>query len=469
MRKSKLLVFVLLFSVILSLFAGCQSRNADAPTAPTEPSVPSQPTDPTKPSSEPTEPSVPENLELTEENIKTYIKEGMTYAQVRALFGKNDTTANGSVSPLDRPDRVWYLNNAYDPADIVFPNYPGTYLQIEFRFPGYDSYDQWFEECVDKLTIPTETLPDGKVVYDMSDTDHLAYWIENMEAVCATLCTDHKVYEVLFCQDGNHSVQTNAPPSVQKPTETPAAEATAFRIALRHAGLTEDNILSYETKSKPYDTYPNYEVKFTTADYEYVYTIHYEGYTILKIERKFIGELKNPVNTTLTRQAAIDIAMNDPLVQDSAKLSAAYERSPGLDGIRHPCYEVLLTNNKNHGHTPGYFDKDNFEYRLRISVEYNIVLDLYISYKPYMGTPTGHPEDGRLGLYTARTTIVSYMRKDGIVYNDIVATFRCNEGIDTAERSNYYEAYFEYNGEGWYYYIDMYSGELLSVEKAPLS
>lgn len=464
MHKTKLLIFLLLFSLILSLVAGCQTQHADVTT---EPSVSSQPTESTDPSSEATEPSAPELLGLTDENIKAYIKEGMTYAQVKALFVRNDAIDNGAAGSLDYFNRIWYLNNAHNPADIVFSKYPGAYLRIEFRFPGYDSFEQWCEECVDKSTIPTETLPDGKLVYDTTDIDHLAYWIDNMEAVCAVLCTEHKVYEVLFCKDGNHSVQTNAPSSEQKPAGNPAAEGTALKMALSHANLTKDDILSYETKSKPYDTYPHYEVKFTTADHAYVYMIHYEGYFILGVERKFIGELKDPTNTTLTRQTAIDIAMNDPLVQDSAKLRAAYERSPGYDSIRHQCYEVLLTNNKNDGYAPGYMDEDNFEYRIKISTEYNTVLYLSISYKPYMGTPSDYPEDGRIGLYTARTTAVSYMRNDGMIYNS-VANFYCNEGIDTAERSNYYEAYFEYKGEGWYYYIDMYSGKLLSVEKVKL-
>ncbi|MBE6917227.1 MAG: glutathione S-transferase domain-containing protein [Ruminococcaceae bacterium] len=464
MYKSKLLVFILLLSVILSLFAGCHAQNADAPTEPTEPSAPSQLIDPTEPSSEPTEPSAPETIELTVENIKTHIKEGMTYAQMRSLFGGQDTFANGSEGWIDCPNRVWYLNNPYDPEDIVFTHYKGIYLRIEFRFPDYDNFNQWFEECVDKSTIPTETLPDGNVYYDTSDTDHLAYWFSNMEAVCATLYTDHKVYEVLFCGDGQHSVQTD-PPSLEPPNANSAAERAALKAALEYSNLTEDDIRDCEIKLNPYDSYPNYAVRFIADDYRYEYRIYDNNFRwILSVDREYIGKPKDPVDTPLTRQTAIDLALNDPLVLDSAMLQAAYERSAGADGISCPYYEVLLTTDRK---STSY--KPEFCYRLRISTEDNTIFELRILDSTYMGSMGDHPEDGRLGLYTARTTANRYIREDGITPNDAKRFYHCTEGIDTPERSNYYEIYFEYKGEGWYYYIDMYSGELLSTEKVPLS
>lgn len=618
MYKPKRLAVILLLSLLLPLFAGCQVQFANDLSQPTDLTEPS--TEATEPSSEATEPTE-DLLELTEENIKTYITEGITYGEVRDLFGKSHQ--NTSSDPLNKGDRVWIFDTTYDPVKIDLWHYPGAYLVVEFRFPGYETYDQWFEECVDKSTIPTEIAPNGEIIYDASGTDLLADWIANMEAVYAGFYKGRDVIEVLFDTEGTHPqptdpLQPTDPPideyralltalnqngvlqdavegckaeldlddpiphwdvtyrwseyeyefeiecysaevlhierefvgslenkeifdhipSAETATEiakvdrlvkkivlywqhltihqvnesapgsgiytvymtsthyhyklkvapkynmvldleitnidyyeaneglidTSVADAeAALNIALKHAILSKAKVSNFEFEEIPYDSMPRYELEFDAGDDSYEYVIHAKTGIVIGAQREFEGELGEIINSEVTRQAAINIALRDPLVQASAKLRAAYPCDQGA------YYEVLLSSNRYNDSAPGYYDQDNFEYRLKISVEHNKVLELSISYKPYRGTYGDRAEDGRIGLEKARKLSVEHIRDAGIVFDKIASTFYCNEGIDTAERSGYYEAYFEYNGEGCYYYLDMYTGDLLGVEKVPLN
>ena len=132
MNKSKLVTIVLILALILAIFAGCQVQNAEIPT---EPLVSSQPTKPTEPSDEVTEPSseaAAPTIPLTVENIRAYVKEGMTYEQVIALIGRNEKDMSGD--PLEFGYRVWFIGDCkFTPTGLGVIG--GPYVKILFIHP----------------------------------------------------------------------------------------------------------------------------------------------------------------------------------------------------------------------------------------------------------------------------------------------------------------------------------------------
>lgn len=185
----KLLIATLFISFMLPLFAGCQSLNTDILQATNDSTVSVSPTGsvdkPTADATDATRP-VAAGLDLTMENIKTYVVKSITFAEVKDMFGKND--ANTSSDPINCPQRVWFLDNN---------GYKGTYLEIKFLFPGYDQIDQWYES----MNLPTETNPNGDSYYYVDEGNFLGTWTQNMEAVSALIRKDNKTIDVLFGED----------------------------------------------------------------------------------------------------------------------------------------------------------------------------------------------------------------------------------------------------------------------------
>lgn len=87
--------------------------------------------------------------------------------------------------------------------------------------------------------------------------------------------------------------------SVQTPAETtaPAQSAQLTReqaaeLALKHAGLTADQVQALRTEAELYERIPHYDVEFRAEDWEYEYEIHAETGEILKSHREY-----DPVKT----------------------------------------------------------------------------------------------------------------------------------------------------------------------------
>lgn len=187
MNKPRLIIPVVLVSLLLLLIAGCQIPSIDSPT---EPSVSTVPPQPTEPSIESTEPAVTE-LELLLEKIKTSVREGIAYSEVFAMFG-TPYDESTSDDPMNRFQFVWFLEET---------GHEGTYLEVQFLYPGYDSLEDWRNDWAASSGIPTKTYSDGTVVYDFTGIDYLAVWIDGMEATTAMIRKDGQTVEVLFGED----------------------------------------------------------------------------------------------------------------------------------------------------------------------------------------------------------------------------------------------------------------------------
>ena len=180
MCKSRLLVFVLLLSVILSLFAGCWAQNADVPTAPILPSASSKPSESTDPSSEVTEPSseatepsatvCPRTIEAFKTNIKPY----MTYGEAKELWGHKSTDTSDS---LDWQEAIWFLEEDYFVFTLFYPTVVETWLEY------------------------VSTIPDDASEEEFAQ--YLVEWRNHMEVYMAVLCKGnidgkHETVEVWF-------------------------------------------------------------------------------------------------------------------------------------------------------------------------------------------------------------------------------------------------------------------------------
>lgn len=149
MCKSRLLVFVLLLSVILSLFASCQAL---PPTETTTPSIPAISVDPT----EPTETVYHHTIEF----FKSHLTPFMLRSEAIGLFGSIDY--DESDSP-DWRETIWVLDDGY-------------FLIVEF-YPTASK--RWIDYVA---TAPTdETTPDGIL------SDYYLNWFRHMEAYRAIL------------------------------------------------------------------------------------------------------------------------------------------------------------------------------------------------------------------------------------------------------------------------------------------
>lgn len=207
----KVIAVVVLLAVMMSLFAGCQFSSRDKTT---EPSVSTDSSD-----------SAATELALTMENIKTYITEGITYAEVRAIFGPGDNDLSGD--PINYSQRIWYLDE---------DNYKGTYVQVDFRYPGdpYYGFDDWCES----LNLPNE-LPPGSADY----YHYLGVWLETLQASNAMIRKDGQTHEVLFGED------------YYAPSPTDPAETVSHRT-----------IEFFKSHLKPYMTYGEMRQIFGSSD-----------------------------------------------------------------------------------------------------------------------------------------------------------------------------------------------------------
>lgn len=200
----KLCALFILSVMLLTLFAGCRF----SPSAPTEPS----------------DPAVTE-LAVTMENIKAYIKENVTYAEVRAAFGYSDKDLSGD--PVNYSQRIWYLDE---------DSYKGAYVQIDFRYPGdpYYRFDEWCKA----LNLPAELTP-GSADYH----HYLGVWLESLQATNALIRKDGQTVEVLFGED-------YYTPSPTEPTENFCPRTIEY----------------FKSHLKPYMTYSEMKNLFGSCD-----------------------------------------------------------------------------------------------------------------------------------------------------------------------------------------------------------
>ena len=276
--------------------------------------------------------SVPESAELNLENIRKHLREGMSYADVSAVFGKNHT--NLSNDPINDSQRVWFLDEK---------GFDGTYLQVRFQYPNFATIDQWYRY----LNLPEK--------YDDTETNFLSIWLQGMTAAEATVFRGNEEILTLFSQEPEETTpvdpdNTEGPP-VQgtTPTEPTINEQDALYIALDHAGLTKDMIGDYFADQ----TYPSgfvyYTITFYYKEYWYHYCIAKEGGAIVRATREFREPLDylhdgQSANVTLTEEDVIRLAKNDPLYNDSLTflyVSGPYDTND-LDGNSYRSYEVFF-------------------------------------------------------------------------------------------------------------------------------
>lgn len=276
--------------------------------------------------------SVPNSAELNLENVRAQLKEGMTYADVSAIFGKNDT--NLSSDPINDSRRVWFLDeNGYD----------GTYLQVRFQYPNFASIDQWYTYL---------NLPEN---YDDTETNFLNIWVQGMTAVEATVYRGTEEILTLFSQAPEETTpvdpdNTEGPPLESTPSTDPTVnEQDALYIALDHAGLTKDMITDYDIGP----VYPSgiayYPVSFYNNEYRYDYCITEHNGAILRATK----QLQEPCDylhddasdsMALTEEKVIELAKCDPLYKDS--LTFLYVSGPfdtnDIGGNPYRTYEVYF-------------------------------------------------------------------------------------------------------------------------------
>ena len=162
----------------------------------------------------------------------------------------------------------------------------------------------------------------------------------------------------------------------QTPEEVKTITAEdAKAIALKHAGLTADQVKGLRAGFDRDDGRPEYEVEFRSGDWEYDYTIHAETGEILKHDKEYDPpevkptqpkptepvpqETKPAAPKTITAEDAKAIALKHAgLTADQVKgLRAEFERDDGR-----PEYEVE-------------FRVGNWEYSYEIHGETGKILD----------------------------------------------------------------------------------------------
>lgn len=249
----------------------------------------------------------------------------------------------------------------------------------------------------------------------------------------------------------------------------------ALYIALKHAGLTEDEIEDYVIDV--IGAYPaRYEVILYDEEYKYLYYITAADGDILKVNRIFGGSLEYILDIIIDNSSVTEMAMEDPLLlgkEDIAVESVAY-----VTGSVTPVYYTVKLI---HG---------NFRYSFVIAPQYGIIMDLTITNNNYIISTDDYytdsivtplpdvdidadstdtipiiPPDGKIGQENAIDAALRYagLEKDQVEY------LECSEGIDSDEVSAYYDVVFYYNGYKWHYYIGMYSPCLLNIEQIPIS
>ena len=86
---------------------------------------------------------------------------------------------------------------------------------------------------------------------------------------------------------GNAQTPDNTPSGETKPVDTPTVtgpvdEKQAKEIALKHAGVAEDQIRDYEIEKKQIGGVSFFEIDFESGDYEYEYLIRIDNGKILE-------------------------------------------------------------------------------------------------------------------------------------------------------------------------------------------
>ena len=227
--------------------------------------------------------------------------------------------------------------------------------------------------------------------------------------------------------------------------------------ALKHAGLTEQEISGLEAELHKNEDIPHFEVRFSANNYVYTYDIATTTGYVLQASRSYVGEHPDAGDTPDNTDSAYRIAVDDPLVEADAIVMKVLESKP--DETVNKTYFVYLTGQA-------------YSYKLEVSVQYNLVYSIELANRNYYpviddtlsdsSSSTLVPPDGKIGTEIA--TNYALRLHDNAKAED-VQYLECSEGTDSDKYGSYYDVAFYHGGYKWHYYISMYSCELLGIDK----
>ena len=171
---------------------------------------------------------------------------------------------------------------------------------------------------------------------------------------------------------GSESVQTRLPDSESVPATTtpavPISKDSAILLALKHAGLTSEDVTRLYGEYDFDDGTGHYDVDFRHGDYDYDYEIHSLSGEVLKSEKKY-----DPVTATLLQP-------QQPTEKPAVKLQKADAQKIALDhaGLTSDSVRSLHVEydwDDGAGTYEVEFKKDGFEYSYEIHADSGKILD----------------------------------------------------------------------------------------------
>ena len=309
-------------------------------------------------------------------------------------------------------------------------------------------------------------LVDGALCYEYSIEFYKGIISARINAVTGEVLYDHL--------DPAEPINTEGPPAVG--TEPDHADFDPLYVALEHAGLTKDDISNYEEHLDSDDAIPHWDVTLYTTDYAYTYEIEYCFGEVLQAEKQYVGELTGTESADLLIDAneAVKIANADPMIGTNASVNTtALKTEDGISFYRIHFADQIYWCHAEVSSSLGIVLKIRIASR---NYYYSVDDDQYIStIYPSQGTQPDvdiddafdsiTPPDGKIGNDNA---IDAALRYAGLTIDDIGTTY-CDEVTVTDEMAAHYDVAFYYDNYKWHYRIGMYSGNLLDIEKIPIS
>ncbi|MBE6917379.1 MAG: hypothetical protein E7470_05725 [Ruminococcaceae bacterium] len=376
-------------------------------------------------------------IDFTSEQIKIWLTEGMTYGEVKLLIGEQ--TSNVSPTPIDEPWYVWYFNEGI---------YNGMRLEIRFKYPGYDHIDDWYAA----MNVPTQPSPDDPDAPNYEDDgSYLSTWLHGMKAVAAIIRNGDETVEVLFGKDWYvGQADPITPPDVY--SEELTNETEAFNIALDHAGLNLNDVITIRRSLRADSTLPCYEIVLGTKSHEYVYQVSVRHGIIVSAQRQ-TTELTDDGLLEITKDDAIRIAEADPMYGNNFRLISVQEPDD-----KNTDFRIVYQSAS---------DAKDAEYICTVTVSrlYGMVINVDYQYKyqiplreetasPDNISPWPMPADGSIGMYKA----IDIARKAvGVGYNQIIH-------VVCEERDGIFTVTFTSGLQSYKYYIHVSNGKLLSEQ-----
>lgn len=308
-------------------------------------------------------------------------------------------------------------------------------------------------------------------------------------------------------------------------------ESEALIVALNSAGIQTSELTKLELTLNPVSSFPHYDIRFTTADYEYEYLIAVKNAAIVMGSRKSIREIEG--DKEISRADAESIARDDAMLPDGHELITITDCAEEDN-----CYQLLFQNpNSNYDFTVHVSSQSGIVTRLHIDyIKFNSLIenkssvtninprptapkgligayqaiDLAIRNLAYSAemvgqaecTVYGHENDDcyavsftvnsvtwevLVNMYTGEIEAVTssddrMTAPDGKIDKDSaidaamhyarltvdqVEALECTEGNDS-NFAPHYDVAFYYDGYKWHYYIGMYNPRLLNIERIPL-